>query len=163
MQHSWRRRLTGAVVTSLAAAVVAVPMASADIDTTPAWDGVNAIGLFGPSATPAYGQTVTGLGEALTGFTVQMQGDSPLTFRGGVGEWDGSQVTAVLWSGPDQSTVGTGAFEAVSFELPDGVPLAPGHAYVLYATAVGGSGYNVWGAVDGATYDGGSFVYWYDG
>jgi hypothetical protein len=161
MRHSWKRRLTTVLMASLAAAAIGVPMAAADIDTTPAWDGNSYIYPFGHDGTRTYGQTITGTGEALTGFTVQMNGPSSVTFQGGVGMWDGSAVSGVLWSGPDQQTTGSGTFEAVSFDLPEGVVLAPGQAYVIYATSLfsSGSGSNVWGSVDGAAYEDGGFVY----
>lgn len=161
MRHGWRGWATAALVTALAAAFVGVSAASADIDTTPAWDGSQAVQPFGPTGTPTYGQTVTGTGETLTGFTVQINGPSSITFQGGVGAWDGSKVTGILWSGPDQQTAGSGGFQAISFELPDGVELASGQAYVLYATTLNssGSGASTWGVVDGATYDGGGFVF----
>ncbi|MGA8486812.1 MAG: hypothetical protein WB684_07075, partial [Gaiella sp.] len=149
-------------MTALAAAFVGVSVASADIDTTPAWNGSQPVAPFGPSPnTGTYGQTVTGTGEALTGFTVQINGPSSIAFQGGVGVWDGSKVTSVLWSGPDQQTGGSGGFEPISFELPDGVELAAGQAYVLYATTLNssGSGSSSWGVVDGGTYAGGEFVF----
>ena len=90
-----------------------------------------------------------------------MNGPSSVTFQGGVGTWDGSAVTGVLWSGPDGHTTGAGAFEAVSFDIPEGVVLTPGQAYVIYATSLfsSGSGSNVWGSVAGDTYADGGFVY----
>lgn len=162
MRHGWRRHATIALVAAFAAAFVGVSVASADIDTTPAWDGTQYVYPFGPSPdTGTYGQTVTGTGQTLVGFTFQINGPSSLVFQGGVGEWDGSQVTAVLWSGPDQHTGGSGTFEPVSFDIPDGVNLASGQVYVLYATTLSssGSGTSTWGLTSDDPYAGGGFVY----
>lgn len=163
MRHGLRRLATAALVTTIAAAFVGVSVASADIDTTPAWNGSQYVYPFGPSpaGTPTYGQTVTGTGETLAGFTFQINGPSSIVFQGGVGAWDGSKVTAVLWSGPDQQTAGSGGFEPISFDLPDGLELAPGQVYVLYATTLdsSGSGTSVWGLVSGDAYPDGGFVY----
>jgi hypothetical protein len=137
-------------------------MASADINTTPAWNGSQGVIPFGyDGSTPTYGQTITGTGETLTGFTVFMDGPGSVTFQGGVGVWDGNSVTSVVWSGPDRQNAGTGDFEEVSFDIPDGVALAPGQAYVVYATTLfsSGSGWSTWGLVDGSAYADGVFVY----
>lgn len=161
MLYGWRRHVTVALVAALAAAFVGVSVAAADIDTTPAWDGSQAVQPFGyGGSTRTYGQTVTGTGETLTGFTVYINGPSSMTFQGGVGVWNGSAVSGVLWSGPDQQTAGSG-FGPVSFEIPAGVELTPGQAYVLYATTLNssGSGSSTWGFVSGGAYADGGFVF----
>lgn len=161
MRLGWRRLATTAVAAAFAAAFVGVSVASADIDTTPAWNGSQAVAPFGyGGSTRTYGQTVTGTGETLTGFTVYINGPSSMTFQGGVGVWDGSAVSGVLWSGPDQQTAGSG-FAPVSFDIPAGLDLASGQAYVLYATTLSssGSGSSTWGVVDGGTYAAGNFVF----
>ena len=148
-QHGWKSRLWSLAALAAMAAVGA-PMASADIDTTPAWNGVDSISSFGyQGATPTYGQTLTGTGETLGAFSVFINVPESATFQGGVGTWDGSAVSGVLWSGPDQNTSGSGVLEQVSFVIPDGVALVAGQAYVIYATSLfsEGSGSGSWGFV----------------
>ena len=149
----------------LAAVALLVPVAaSADTVTTlPSWDGSSSISDYGLNgSTPTYGQTVTGDGQTLQSFTFYIEAPSEdVTARGGVGVWDGSEVTSLLWLGGDFTTVPAGAgFVAVTF-TPN-VVLDDGVQYVLFATALGdgGGGYSDWGMVwSGDSYPDGGFVY----
>jgi hypothetical protein len=165
-QHGLARRAWGILATLVVALAVGVPVASADdIDTTPAWDGVASINEFGHEwATPTYGQTITGTGDSLASFTVYLNVPGTVTFQGGVGVWDGSAVSSVLWTSPDSNTTGSGSQEPVTFQIPDGVTLAPGQVYVIYASTLdsAGSGTGNWGFLWSNGYDGGKMV-WQNG
>jgi hypothetical protein len=138
--------------------VVGVALAaSSTIDTTSAWDGSTGGGSWGTGgATPTYGETVTGTGQAVTSFTfyLQMGSSGALNAQGGVGTWDGTSfaMTSQLWQG-DQQVVpsGTGPFVPVTFTLPTPIVLQAGQQYVLYATTLGvtntASNSGNWGAV----------------
>ena len=156
-----RRRLLAVLAATLL--VISVGALAQNIDTTPSWNGTDAVGNFGYPDTATYGQTVTApaAGASLTTFTFYMKLPASCTFQGEVYAWDGAKATgAPLWEGPATQTLGSGNFEAITF-TPGGVALAPSTQYVLFASVskLSGSGLGPWGLTSSDAYPGGAMVY----
>lgn len=144
-------------------------MAYADtvIDTTPSWVGIP-VGLFGPSHTETYGQTVTVplTDPVLKSWTFYMQLDTATHFQGEVYAWNGKMATGPnLFESPVMTTTNSNAFQAITFDT-GGLALTPGDTYVLFASTSkdarsGGGG--DWGIVSGSAYTGGAFYFMNNG
>ncbi len=136
------------------------------IDTTPSWDGSNAVSPFGNPNTATYGQTITAPagGATLTDFTFYMKVPSSCVFRGEVYAWDGTKATgAALWEGAPTTTNDT-AFNPVTFNT-GGVALTGGQQYVLFASVSKdpATGSGIWGFILADAYPGGDFVFMNNG
>jgi hypothetical protein len=156
------KRLIGLAVVA-AAALWIIPSAFAGtITTVPQWNGTDGIDAYGATSTPTYGQTVVGNGQNLQSFTfyINAEGGS-VTARGGIGVWDGSEVTSVVWMDSSFQTITGSSYTQVTF-TPN-VTLQSGVTYVLFATARGdgGGGGADWGFLwtGGDPYASGGFVY----
>jgi hypothetical protein len=156
------KRLARCAALAATIACVLVPAATAGTVTTyPSWDQSTGVSPYGGGGTPTYGETVTGDGETLQSFTFWMNPNGgSVEARGGIGVWDGSKITSILWLDSTAQTVSGSGYQAVSFA--PGVTLQSGVTYVLFSTALvdGGSGSALWGLVpDDSAYAGGSFVF----
>jgi len=156
-----------ALLLAAAAATFLAGAASAqNIDTTPAWDGLNTMGGFG--GTPTYGQTITApVGQSRLdafSFYIDARGLS-LTIRAAIYAWDAAQQHAVgsaLWQSPPVTVSGaSGTIAEYTFAPPGGVPVTPGQRYVLLGTTLydAGNGPVNWGWLQTDPYAGGEFVY----
>jgi hypothetical protein len=157
------RRVTALAAAAAAAALLAVGASADTITTFPTWDGTTALSSYGLGlSTPTYGQTVTGTGENLRSFTFSINANGgTVTARGGVGVWDGTKATSVLWLDPTFQTVTGSTFTTVTFTTPN-VTLQSGQSYVLFASAYGdgGGGGATWAENQNAdSYTGGARVY----
>jgi len=162
-----RKRILGLVLSTLALALlvtgVAIAASGTTVTTVPAWNGADFRFPYGTGgSTPTYGQTITGTGAPLKSFTFYVAAPGgDLAVRGGVGVWDGTKMTSLLWLASDFQTVASGSsFTPVTF-TPN-VPLADGAKYVIFGTALydGLGGGGEWGYLyDGDPYPGGGSVY----
>ena len=140
------------------------------IDTTPSWNGSQAVGNFGSTNVATYGQTITtpsGPGTVLNGFTFHINDHGlPLQFIGYVYEWNSTTGAAegpALYTSSIVSLVSRPDYQTVSFNT-GGINLTPGDQYVLFGSVSAPSVYGLssssstWGLVNNA-YTGGQFVY----
>ena len=157
---SHRKGSTSSSASGSQTANVASP---ANIDTTPSWNGIDTIGLFGYPNTATYGQVITTTPSetSLQSFAFYMDLPASCTFQGEVYAWDGAKATgSALWEGPPAQTSGSGNLEEITF-TPGGVSLAANTQYVLFASVskLSGSGRGEWGFIWSGAYSGGGFVY----
>lgn len=157
------KRLLGLVAVTAAAFWIIPSAFAGTITTVPQWNGSDCISPYGLDySTPTYGQTVVGNGQNLQSFTfyINAEGGS-VTARGGVGVWNGSSVTNVVWMDSSFQTVTGSDFTPVTF-TPN-VTLQSGVTYVLFSTAYGdgGGGGSCWGylSTGGVPYPDGGFVF----
>jgi uncharacterized repeat protein (TIGR01451 family) len=144
----------------------------APVNTIPAWDGSSSVAFFGIPDTATYGQTITAPagGTLLTSFTFEMNLPATVAFRGEVYAWNGTMATgSSLFESPVMSTAGAG-FQAITFNIPGGVPLVGGQKYVIFASTAkdqaGHSGTGSWGQTQNSNSDGDAttgFVFLNDG
>ena len=161
--------------TAVLAAIILTLIASSavaqnSINTIPSWDGTNFLSEFGVIDTATYGQTISvGAGSSpLQSFTFQIGfcGPQPVTLRGEVYAWDGTNNRATgpaLFESAPQSVPAANGYTAVTFNA-GGVNLSAG-TYVLFAStsrdqAGAPASLCRWGALtNNTTYAGGQFVY----
>jgi hypothetical protein len=166
-EDSLRKRLLGLATSIAALALLVTGLAVASpggiVTTVPSWNGTDYLSPYGGGgSTPTYGQTVIGTGEALQSFTFYVNAPAgDLAVRGGVGVWDGTTMTSLVWLESDFHTVTTGStYDAVTF-TPN-VTLDDGVQYVIFGTALydGLGGGGQWGFLySGDPYPGGAAAY----
>ncbi len=145
----------------------------APLDTIAAWNGSGeGVVPFGVPNTATYGQTITATaGESLlSSFSFEMDLPSAVVFRGEVYAWNGTEAVGPdLYESAPTSTDGSGTFQLITFNIPNGVALTVGQQYVLFAsTAKDQAGVTPgtagsWGLVPTDPYTAGNFVYLNDG
>ena len=144
---------------------VGTAQAATLIDTTPTWNGTQAISTFGEPNTATYGQTFTvGSDNVLNDFTFWLNDSTsqPISFAGYVMAWDGSKAAgSILYQSGQRSTTGAAGMEQFTFNT-GGTTLASGQQYVAFLSASnffdgiaseGSMGYL------GDVYSGGGFVF----
>ncbi|MDB5601590.1 MAG: autotransporter outer rane beta-barrel protein [Xanthobacteraceae bacterium] len=149
--------------------LISVPASAQTIDTTTTWNGTQSISPWGATDTATYGQTITATAtrSALHGFTFELhQTTAPAAqFQAFVYHWNTgtSRIDgpALYTSGVMVAPSGAG-FTPVSIATGT-VALTPGQQYVLFLTTstvvqADGPRYQ-FGAVPGASYTGGQFVF----
>ena len=146
------------------------------IDTTAAWNGSASVGNFGYPETSTYGETITaptGPNTQLNSFLFEVDANTPLSFRGYVYAWDGSEaIGPALFSSSTVTvspTANNNGFTAVTFNT-GGINLTAGSQYVLFGSISdstddnNGNGSSIWGQTQRSdTYNGGQFVFLNDG
>ena len=126
MKLTFLRTVVAAAAFLLAAsAIQAAPV----IDNTSSTSGT--VGPFGSPDTSTYGEVFStdASNTLLSSFSMFLgSGSGPLSFRGYVGAWNGSQATSIAYT---SSTVNTGS-QGGAFSFAPNLTLAPNSSYIAF-------------------------------
>lgn len=137
------------------------------VDTTPAWNGVDSIGLFGEPSAATWGQTFTvaNSDNILQSFTLYVDDQNslePIDFAAYIMAWDDTNMVAigpVLYQSAQQTTTLTDNFEEYTF-VTGGLTLTQGEQYIAFLSAsdffTGNDSSGFLGNTDGDNYAGGT-------